>query len=154
ALRGTQQRYYDRYRFANIFAGLKRAPNTLAPRIAQIPGVAYVQTRVVRDVILDVPGLSEPAVGKLVSIPEVPRIDLNALHLRSGRWIEPGRDSEVIASEGFAEAHGFKPGDKVTAIINGKKKELEIVGLALSPEYVYTIRLGSLVPDDKRFGVF
>src|SRR5262249_51090311 len=84
ALRGTQQRYYDRYRFASIFAGLKRAPNTLAARIAQIPGVAYVQARVVRDVILDVPGLSEPAVGKLVSIPEVPRIDLNALHLRSG----------------------------------------------------------------------
>ncbi|MGQ0633782.1 MAG: ABC transporter permease [Planctomycetaceae bacterium] len=154
ALRSTQQSYYDQYRFANVFAGLKRAPNSLAARIAQIQGVAYTQTRVVRDVILDVPGLSEPAVGKLVSIPETPRLDLNALHLRSGRWIEPGRDNEVIASEGFAEAHGFRPGDSVTAIINGKKKQLQIVGLGLSPEYVYTIRLGSLVPDDKRFGVF
>lgn len=154
ALRGTQETYYDRYRFAEIFAGLKRAPNTLAARIAEIPGVAHVQTRVVREVLLDVPGLNEPAVGKLVSIPETPRIDLNALHLRAGRWIEPERDSEVIASEGFAEAHGFRIGDHVTAIINGRKKRLEIVGLALSPEYVYTIRLGSLVPDDKRFGIF
>jgi putative ABC transport system permease protein len=154
ALRGTQETYYDRYRFADVFAGLKRAPNTLETRIAEIPGVAHVQTRVVREVLLDVPGLNEPAVGKLVSIPETPRMDLNALHLRAGRWIEPGRDSEVIASEGFAQAHGFQIGDRVTAIINGRKKQLEIVGLGLSPEYVYTIRLGSLVPDDKRFGIF
>ncbi|MSR57666.1 MAG: FtsX-like permease family protein [Planctomycetaceae bacterium] len=154
ALRGTQQTYYDRYRFADIFAGLKRAPNTLASRIAEIPGVAHVQTRVSREVLLDVPGLSEPAVGRLISIPEKPSVDLNALHLRAGRWIEPGRDSEVIASEGFAQAHGFEIGDHVTAIINGRKKRLQIVGLALSPEYVYTIRLGSLVPDDKRFGIF
>lgn len=154
ALRGTQQTYYDRYRFAQVFARLKRAPDALAARIAEIPGAAHVQTRVVREVLLDVAGLSEPAVGRLVSIPETPRIDLNSLHLRLGRWIEPGRDSEVIVSEGFAEAHNFSPGDTVTAIINGKKKELRIVGVALSPEYVYTIRMGSLVPDDKRFGVF
>jgi putative ABC transport system permease protein len=154
ALRGTQQTYYERYRFADVFAGLKRAPESLAVRIAKIPGVSHVQTRVVREVLLDVPGLNEPAVGKLISIPEVPRADLNALHLRAGRWIEPGRDSEVIASEGFVEAHRFQIGDRVTAIINGRRKQLEIVGVALSPEYVYTIRLGSLVPDDKRFGVF
>src|SRR5262245_4504975 len=116
ALRGTQQSYYDKYRFASIFAGLKRAPNPLAARIAEIPGVAHAQTRVVREVILDVPSMSEPAVGRLVSIPDKPRIDLNALHLRAGRWIEPGRDAEIIASEGFAQAHKFQIGDKVTAI--------------------------------------
>ena len=154
ALSSTKDTYYDRYRFAQVFAGLKRAPDTLAARINEIPGVAHVQTRVVRDVLLDVPTLVEPAVGKLISIPEVPRVDLNALHLRAGRWVEPGRDSEVIASEGFAEAHGFVIGDHVTAIINGRKKQLQIVGLALSPEYVYTIRLGALVPDDKRYGIF
>lgn len=154
ALRSTQETYYDRYRFGDIFAGLKRAPNTLAARIEAIPGVAHTQTRVVRDVVLDVQGLNEPAVGRLIAIPETPRVDLNALHLRAGRWIEPGRDTEVICCEGFAEAHHFHPGDRVTAIINGRKKQLEIVGIALSPEYVYTIRLGSLVPDDKRFGIF
>lgn len=154
ALRGTQQTYYDQYRFAQVFARLKRAPHSLAARIAEIPGVAHVQTRVVREVILDVPGLIEPAVGRMVSIPEVERVDLNALHLRQGRWIEPGRDNEAIVSEGFAEAHRFVPGDRVTALINGRKKQLEIVGVALSPEYVYTIRMGSLVPDDKRFGIF
>jgi putative ABC transport system permease protein len=154
ALQTTQGTYYDRYRFADVFVGLKRAPNALESRLAEIPGVAHVQTRVVRDVTLDMPDLNEPAVGRLISIPENGQIELNALHLRSGRYIEPFRDDEILAAEGFVEAHKLHPGDKVTAIINGRRKELRIVGTALSPEYVYTIRLGSLVPDDKRFGVF
>ena len=29
-----------------------------------------------------------------------------------------------------------------------------IVGVALSPEYIYSIRPGEMVPDDMRFGVF
>lgn len=154
ALRTTQATYYEQYRFADVFVGLKRAPNSLEPRFTEIAGVAHVQTRVVRDVTLDLPDLNEPAAGRLISIPENGLISLNALHLRSGRYIEAGRDDEVLVAEGFAEAHGFHPGDKVTAIINGRRKDLRIVGTALSPEYVYTIRMGALVPDDKRFGVF
>ena len=46
SLQRTQQTFYDRYRFAHVFAGLKRAPNHLAERIAAIPGVAAADTRV------------------------------------------------------------------------------------------------------------
>src|SRR5512140_3585255 len=62
--------YYADYRFADIFAHLKRAPDRLAAAIAQIPDVAAVQTRIVFDVTLDVPGLVEPATGRLISVPE------------------------------------------------------------------------------------
>ena len=48
----TQETYYASYRFANVFAQLKRAPESLASRIREIPGVAAAQTRV-----LDVEGL-------------------------------------------------------------------------------------------------
>ena len=74
--------------------------------------------------------------------------------LRRGRWIEPGRRDEVLASEGFAAAHGLNPGDHVPAVINGRLRRLRIVGIALSPEFIYSIRPGELVPDDKRFGIF
>ena len=47
-----------------------RAASRCAARIAAIPGVAAVETRVVVDVTLDVPGLAEPATGRLVSIPD------------------------------------------------------------------------------------
>lgn len=146
--------YYEQYRFADIFAGLKRAPNSLSERIEEIPGVERVQTRVVVEVVLDVPGMVEPAVGRLVSIPDGRTFGLNDLHLRRGRYIEPGRRGEVLVNEAFAEAHGFGPGDRVRAVINQTLEELEIVGVVLSPEYIYQIRAGDIFPDDRRYGVF
>lgn len=154
SLRGTQQAYYDRYRFGEVFANLKRAPRALEARLDAIPGVASLETRVVADVTLDVAGVTEPVTGRLVSVPERARPELNDLALLSGRYIEPGRADEVVVIEGFAEAHELVPGDEVAAIINGRRRELEIVGIALSPEFVYTIRPGDMMPDDARFGVF
>ena len=98
--------------------------------------------------------LDEPATGRLVSIPAHRRPLVNDLFVRRGRWIEPGRPDEVLASEGFVTAHGLQPGDSVPAVINGRLRRLRIVGVALSPEYVYSIRPGELVPDDRRFGIF
>lgn len=154
SLRFAQEAYYDRYRFAHVFAHLKRAPDGLRERIAEIPGVSRVDTRVVVDVILDLPDMAEPATGRLVSIRPEPHTGLNSLHIRSGRTIEPGRQGEVLVSEPFAEAHGFKPGDEVRAVINGRLTTLRMVGIAISPEYIYQIRPGDIVPDNKRFGVF
>lgn len=154
SLRRTLDAYYERYRFADVFVHLKRAPNALAERLSEVPGVSQVQTRVVVDVTLDVAGLPEPALGRLVSIPDRPRRGLNALYLRSGRYIEPGRGNEVLVSEAFALAHGLKPGDRVLAVINGRKQPLRLVGVALSPEHIYQFAPGELLPDSRRFGVF
>jgi putative ABC transport system permease protein len=154
SLSSTLDAYYQRYRFAHVFAYLKRAPNSLGERIAEIPGVAQSDTRIVKDVTLDVEGLIEPAVGRLISIPERPAGEPCALHIRNGRYVEPGRAGEAIVSEAFAEAHGFRPGDSVIAVINGRKQRLQIVGVALSPEYIMQIQGGSLLPDNRRFGVF
>lgn len=150
----TQESYYQQSRFGRIFSNVKRAPLSVGKKISEIPGVSLMQLRVVEDVTLDVPGMIEPAVGRLISVPEHQAPALNSLYIRMGRYIEPNSPDEVLCSEGFARSHGLKPGDKVTAIINGRRKDLEIVGIALSPEYVYQIRAGLLVPDDKRFGIF
>ncbi|MBI1914213.1 MAG: FtsX-like permease family protein [Planctomycetes bacterium] len=150
----TQSTYYERYHFADVFSQVKRAPKTLEARIADIPGVARLQTRVVADVTLDVPGLAEPAVGRLISLPDRGEPVLNRLYLRSGRFPEPGRKGEVVASEAFVLAHQMEPGARLQAVINGHKQELIIVGVVLSPEYVFQIKAGDLLPDTKRFGVF
>ena len=47
----------------------------------------------------------------------------------------------------------MSPGDPVTAIINGRRRRLTIVGVALSPEYVFSIRPGEMIPDNRRFGL-
>lgn len=149
----TQERYYDEYRFAHVFAHLKRAPNSLQWRIARLPGVSYSETRIVADVTLDVPGLPEPAVGRMISLPERMGEGLNRLHLRAGRLPERRRGAEVVVSEAFAGAHGLRPGDQVSAVLNGRFQKLAIVGIALSPEYVYQVRSGEVLPNERTFGV-
>ena len=153
SLRDTRDTYYERQRFADVFASLKRAPLRLATDIAAIPGVSSFETRVVATVTLDLPQIDEPASARLVSIPAERRPRVNDLFLRRGRWIERGRPDEVLASEGFVEALGLVPGDRIPAVINGHLRQLTIVGVALSPEFVYTIPPGDLVPDNKRFGI-
>ncbi|MDP1571090.1 MAG: ABC transporter permease [Vicinamibacterales bacterium] len=154
SLRRTQTAYYEQQRLADVFASLKRAPERLAARLAAIPEVAAVETRVVVDVTLDVPGFTEPASGRLLSLPAAGRPILNDVVLRRGRWIDPARPDEVLASEAFVDAHGFVPGDTVSALINGRRRRLVIAGVVLSPEYVYSIRPGEMIPDNRRFGVF
>jgi len=149
----SQSQYYASYRFADVFANLKRAPDALAREIAAIPGVAAVETRIVAQVTLDVPGLAEPATGRLIGIPERRVPILNDLHLRRGRWLEPGRREEVLVSEAFAEANGLAPGDELGAVLHGRWQHLRIVGVALSPEYIYEIQPAALFPDNRRFGV-
>jgi len=154
SLQRTELAYYQRQRFADVFASLKRAPLRVVNELAALPDVSVVEPRVVSTVTLDLPAFQEPASARLVSIPVNRRPLVNDLFLRRGRWIEAGRSDEVIASEGFVLANKLNPGDRVPAVINGRLRHLTIVGVALSPEYVYTIRPGELVPDDKRYGIF
>jgi putative ABC transport system permease protein len=154
SLRLAQRTYYDRFRFADVFVNVKRAPLHVSAQLAAIPGVSRVTTRVVMDVALDVPGLPEAATARLISIPSRGQPILNEPFLRRGRMPDPTRPEEVLASEGFALAHGFGPGDAIAATINGRRRVLRIAGIALSPEYIYSIRPGEMIPDNSRFGVF
>jgi putative ABC transport system permease protein len=149
----SQQSYYSEYRFADVFAQLRRAPRSLEQRIAAIPGVAAVETRVMIDVVVDVPGLEEPATGRLLSIPDQGRPVLNDVHLLRGALPARERDDEVVASASFVEANGLDVGSTIGAVINGRWKRLRIAGVGLSPEYVYEIRPGDIFPDNRRFGI-
>ncbi|WP_372809578.1 ABC transporter permease [Litorivivens sp.] len=147
----TRDTYYREHGFADIFANLKRAPKSLARRIEALPGIASVEPRVVAQVNLSLPDFSDPISGVLVSIPAAgPR--LNRLHIAAGRMPDSRRD-EVLISDTFAAAHNLSSGAAIQAVINGRKRELTVVGIALSPEYIYQIPPGSIMPDFARFGV-
>lgn len=149
----TRDAYYDRYRFAEIFASATRAPSELKDRIAEIDGIAQVETRITKVALLDIEGMSEPATGLVISLPETGTPQLNGLHMRSGRLPDPFRDDEVVINEGFALAHGFVAGSMFHAIMNGRKRALHVVGTALSPEFIYALGPGDMMPDDRRFGI-
>jgi len=149
----TRENYYRQHHFADVFASLKRAPLSLVRRIEAIPGVDRVEARVVAYITVDVEGFKDLASAHMLSLPYDSRGQLNQLYLREGRLFSSGQDNEVIVSEEFALAHGFQQGDTVTAIINGRRKTLTIVGFALSPEYIYQIAPGALFPDSARYSI-
>jgi putative ABC transport system permease protein len=90
----------------------------------------------VAPVNVDIRDFPDPATGDLYSIPDRGEPLLNRLYLKQGRMVEPFRDDEVVIGEAFAESHGFLPGDEIGVIINGRRRNLTIVGIALSPEHI------------------
>ena len=154
SLKLTKSTYYDRYQFADVFASLKRAPESTKQRVIEVPGVSVVQSRVVFGVTLQIENMIEPASGKIISLPDGKPPLLNKLYLKSGRMLFPNEENAILADESFFIAHNYQLGDKLSVIMNGHRKELKIVGVVLSPEYVYSIAPGAMMPDPKRFGVF
>ena len=155
SLESTRDAYYRDNRFAQIFARLKRAPNSVAAQLAAIPGVAAVQTGIALQVTLDLPGVIEPATGLVQSLPEQGELRLNRLHLRSGR-ILVGREStgEILAGEAFSEANNLHPGDHIAAVLYGRRQSFRIAGIVLTPEFIFEAPPGAALPNNKTYGTF
>ncbi len=153
SLQQTQRAYYERYNFADVFAHARRAPLKLGDDIRNIPGVSAASLRIREIVRLDIPDLVEPASATIVSVPRYGPPGVNGVRLSKGRYVAPGRHSEVIASKEFADARGLAPGDALTVVINGRKRDLSIVGLGQSPEFIYAIAPGDLLPMRDRYAI-
>ena len=154
SLESTRREYYEANRFAEVFANLKRAPNSLAARIREIPGVATVQPGISVQVTLDLPELDEPASGLVRSLPDFGTPELNRLFLRKGRWLTPGSRGEVLVGEAFANANALQPGDTIAMLLHGRRQTFRIAGIVLSPEFVFESRPGAALPDNRTYGVF
>lgn len=153
SLSETREAYYERYRLADVFAPVARAPERLAGRLAEIPGISAVETRVVGRALIDIPGQVLPVQAQAVSLPDRGQPALNDVYLTDGRMPASGRADEILLLQSFAAAHDLSPGDTLRATMNGARRSFDIVGFAQSPEFLYTTAPGEMVPDDARFGV-
>jgi putative ABC transport system permease protein len=142
--------FYASARFADVFAAAKRAPAAVAGRLGAVPGVARADTTVVFDATLDVPGVAEPVVGRLIGLPDDPADALDEVVLRRGGL--PAGPHDVVVSEGFAIARNLVPGARIGALVNGRRTTLAVSGIGLSPEYIYATA-GGAFPDDRNFAV-
>jgi putative ABC transport system permease protein len=154
SLESTRAEYYEANRFADVFAHLKRAPNSVADQARQLPGVAGVQAGLAVSVTLDLTGIDEPASGQVRSLPDYGEPELNRLFLRSGAWLQPGSRGEVLVGEAFAKANSLKPGDHIAMLLNGRREEFRIAGIVLSPEFIFESRPGAALPDNRTYGIF
>ena len=153
ALSRARDGFYAQYHFGEVFADLKRAPRSALGEITQLPAVLDAEANVVAGSQLLLDGVPEPLTAQLVGVPPSVGPRLNQLYLRRGRMIEAGSTLEALVDEGFATARHLQPGDHVTVLLNGKRAQLEIVGIGLSPEYINPSHSGAF-PDPKGVGVF
>ncbi len=150
----SRQRYYEAANFADVFADLRRAPDSIATRLRELPGMAQVETSITQQVQITIPGVDDPIIGRLNGVDWRRLPQVNRLYLRSGRMIagRSGRQLEALVSEAFATARQLRPGDTVHALMNGKRETLLIVGVALTPDTIFAGATGA--PDLKGYGVF
>ena len=153
SLTETRDAFYERHRFADVFAGATRAPRSLLSEIAAIDGVAQVEARIVFTAMVDLEGMVEPASARVISLPSLGEPALNLPLLRAGRLPDPLQPDEVALSEPFAQANGLRPGERFRAVLNGRLRELVVTGHLLSPEYIYTLGPAAMMPDDRHFGL-
>lgn len=149
----TRRAYYERYRLAEVFAPVTRAPDRLVAQLSRIENVSGAEGRVVGAALIDIPGQALPVQAQAVSLPDVGAPRLNDIYLTDGRLLNAAQSDEILLLESFAKAHGLSPGDHIHATMNGARRAFEIVGFAQSPEFLYTTAPGEMVPDDARFGV-
>jgi putative ABC transport system permease protein len=148
-LRDARAAFYTDSHFADVFASLRRAPDTVAEQLESIDGVARVDPRIVAQGSMPLETMSDPAVATVVSLP----LALNQVHLLEGRFPETGHDDQIVLSDAFAEAHGFTLGDRVPLVLRGVRRDVRIVGIGLSPEYVIVLSPSDMAMDARRRSV-
>ncbi|WP_291615412.1 FtsX-like permease family protein [Bradyrhizobium sp.] len=153
SLRAGRDRFYDSARFPQVFVTLKRAPLPVVAQIREIPGVAAIEPRIVRDVILDWPSAALPVSARMVSLTHAGDEPLARLHIRRGAPPEPGDTGSVAINEAFAEANAVRLGADVAVVLNGHLQSFRVAAVALSPEYVYAVKPGLPIPDDRFYAV-
>ncbi|WP_097459186.1 ABC transporter permease [Mangrovitalea sediminis] len=154
SMQATRADYYARNQFADVFVNLKRAPLQLVPRLRAVPGVLRLEPRIEAHANLVLQGFDEPISARFLSLPASGQPAVNRLYLQRGRLPDARRSNEVAVIGSFAEAHHLKLDDHFDAIINGRRQTLRIVGIVESPEFIYVIPPGAMLPDYQRYGIF
>lgn len=153
SLAQTRDVYYRSHQFADVFVQLTRAPMQIAQRASVLNSISQVEPRIESAVKVRLSGFEHPIQGKLISLAEQASTQLNRLTLLRGRMPESNRDNEVIVIGSFVQAHGLELGDRLEIIVNGRWKRMTIVGVVESPEFIYVIPPGSMLPDFERYAI-
>ncbi|KPU45509.1 cell division ABC transporter subunit FtsX [Oxobacter pfennigii] len=151
-LTGAKTKYYEDYRFADLWVELYKAPKSVTERINSLPYVEMVTGRIVADAGINFE--EENASIRFITLPDVKNDIVNDIVIKSGRYFSDEESSQCLVEEEFFIAHNLDLGDYIYPIVNGNEIKIKVIGTAKSPEYVYTLKDGSeLITDSKKFGI-
>ncbi len=153
SLESARDRFYTTSHFPDLFVSLVRAPLTAVPRLEAIDGVSAVETRIVGDVIVDDPASPQPVSAHVVSLPATLNSALSRVVLQRGVMPPSGSTDSVLVNEAFANAGGTAMSAPLRVLLNGRLRTLSVSGSALSPEYIYAVKAGLPIPQDRFFAI-
>lgn len=149
----TMVAYYERYRFADMYAPAKRAPDHILNDVRALPGVNDAEGRISGGGLVTLPEVAAPISARVISFdPEAPS-PINGVYLADGRMISATRSDEILLLKAFADAHELKPGDSLTITMNGARHTFEIAGIVMSPEFIYALPPGEFTIDAGRYAI-
>ncbi len=152
SLREARDHFYEVAHLADIFVHLDRAPLPVLDRLRDVPGVSVVEGRVASDFRLEIPDTTDAVSAHFVSVPTAASGSLNEVSVLRGRAIAPGSSDEILLGDGLASFWSIEPGSVVTAILDGRRVKLRVVGVATSPEYIYVMPKAGLL-DPGHYGI-
>ena len=145
--------FYEDSNFAHGFASLTGVPAGAIDEIEGTTGVRSLQGRFVKDVRIYEEGRSEARYLRLVSIDMDEEELLNSPYVLEGKPLEKSSDG-IWVDVKFYDANALSQGDSLEIIAEGKKVELDVMGAAISPDFIYALRnIQEIYPDPETFGI-
>ncbi|KDR94696.1 putative ABC transport system permease protein [Peptoclostridium litorale DSM 5388] len=152
-LQAAMDEFYEDSNFAHGFASLTGVPVGAVDELQGTEGVESLQGRFVKDVRIYEKDLSVPRYLRLVSVDLEEERLLNSPFVEEGAPLEKSSDG-VWLDVKFYDENSVSPGDGIEIIAEGKRVELDIIGSAISPDFIYAMRsLQEIYPDPSTFGI-
>ncbi len=143
--------FYEDSNFADVFSEISSFPREKIRTLRTIEGVKTVDARVVVDFIVKDKESQKLVESKYIRF-FAGGTSLCKYIVEKGR--RPLYNNEIVIDPIFAEANGYKAGDNIDIIYNGKVSSLLITGIGRSAENIFTTRDASeMLPDSSLFGI-
>jgi putative ABC transport system permease protein len=153
SLTSAIDKYYEDYHFGDVFSNVTAIPESEAQKFTSLDGIEQVTSRLTRDVRVLFEGNDENVYVRLISYEPDDPDALNLPYIYEGPPISQGGMGVYVSSE-FAAANNLKAGSHLPVLIEGKRKELLVLGVGQSPEYIYAVSGSSeIFPNPALFGV-
>ncbi len=149
----AKEQLYREQNFADGFADLVAIPEHYVGRIRRLPGIERATGRLIKDVRVYDRDPTQSTYLRLVSIDPAEPDRLNDVMLLDG---EPLADRELQGwlDQQFFRANNLQLGRSVEIIAGGRVRELEVVGVGISPEFVYPMRTETdIYHNPEQFGI-
>ena len=152
-LKNSKDEFYNNYRFADIFAEVESFPISKLKELEKIEGISSADGKLVYDARALFSDTEQNVYLRLISIDLDNENRLNDIWYIKGNKLDK-KSKGILTGIKFYDLNNLYEGQTISVVVKGKKIDLEILGAAQSPEFVYVVKdQASFFNDSKSFDV-